>query len=205
MVDVSGRPYTRLASAFLYRKTTVDNCKCKPNPWAQSEIDRHRLYALNETDAERRKRMGLPAFEIASADAAVGRVIGTAPVTAIGKAARLTLPSDPAVAARFASPSETKPADPAEQPAEFKATASSSGDDPAATPGPEKKPGLETAERPAALSGKRRAVAGSERRQAVAQPNVRRTSPAYAQKPAKSGFGGMFGLGAGAQKRWPGE
>lgn len=48
MIDLTGRAYARLPQAFRYRKTLVDGCKCKPEPWAQSEIDRHRLYAAVE-------------------------------------------------------------------------------------------------------------------------------------------------------------
>ncbi len=54
MVDVSGRAYTKLPTAYLYRKSTVEGCKCKPEPWAQSEVDRHRLYALNEASEQQR-------------------------------------------------------------------------------------------------------------------------------------------------------
>lgn len=48
MVDVSGRAYTSLPTAFLYRKQYVSGCKCKPDPWTQSELARHQAYALAE-------------------------------------------------------------------------------------------------------------------------------------------------------------
>ena len=48
MVDLSGRAYVKLPTAFRYRKALSEQCKCKPDPWAQSELDRHQLYALNE-------------------------------------------------------------------------------------------------------------------------------------------------------------
>jgi|LNFM01.1.fsa_nt_gb hypothetical protein len=48
LVDVTGLAYARLPNAFRYRKTLVDGCKCKPDPWAASELDRHRAYALAE-------------------------------------------------------------------------------------------------------------------------------------------------------------
>jgi hypothetical protein len=44
-VDLSGRAYTQLASAFLYRKKRIDGCTCRPAPWSQAERDRHRQYA----------------------------------------------------------------------------------------------------------------------------------------------------------------
>jgi hypothetical protein len=52
MTDLAGRPYTRLDTAFLYRSTYQEGCQCKPQPWAQESLDRHRMYALQ---AERRK------------------------------------------------------------------------------------------------------------------------------------------------------
>ena len=55
MVDLTGRAYSKLPVAYRYRKTVVEGCKCKPDPWAQSELDRHHRYALNET-AEMRWR-----------------------------------------------------------------------------------------------------------------------------------------------------
>ncbi len=47
-VDLSGRAYSRLPTAFKYRKTLVQGCSCKPEPWSQTEIDRHRVYGLNQ-------------------------------------------------------------------------------------------------------------------------------------------------------------
>ena len=34
--------------AFSYRKSLQPNCQCKPSPWADSEIARHRQYAADE-------------------------------------------------------------------------------------------------------------------------------------------------------------
>lgn len=53
MVDLTGRAYAKLPNAFRYRKTLVDGCKCKPEPWAQSEVDRHLAYAARATAAAR--------------------------------------------------------------------------------------------------------------------------------------------------------
>jgi hypothetical protein len=52
MTDLRGRRYTGLDTAFLYRSTYKEGCQCKPQPWAQESLDRHRMYALQ---AERRK------------------------------------------------------------------------------------------------------------------------------------------------------
>ena len=55
MVDGGGRPYTELRNAFLYRKTRVEGCACKPEPWSEAALDRHRQYAAIE--AERRAKL----------------------------------------------------------------------------------------------------------------------------------------------------
>lgn len=56
MVDLTGRAYVKLSTAFRYRKALSPSCKCRPDPWAQSELDRHRRYALNESADDRLKR-----------------------------------------------------------------------------------------------------------------------------------------------------
>lgn len=49
MQDVQGRPYSRLPNAFLYRTSYDQSCKCKPHPWEQQALDRHRMYALQQS------------------------------------------------------------------------------------------------------------------------------------------------------------
>lgn len=44
-VDVKGKPYSRLKNAYRYRNEYVPSCKCKPDPWEQSSLDRHKKYA----------------------------------------------------------------------------------------------------------------------------------------------------------------
>ncbi|MFM9941508.1 MAG: DUF2865 domain-containing protein [Hyphomicrobiaceae bacterium] len=56
MVDLTGRAYAKLPNAFRYRKALNEACKCKPDPWAQSELDRHQRYAINETVEDRKRR-----------------------------------------------------------------------------------------------------------------------------------------------------
>ncbi len=46
-VDLTGRAYSRLPNAFRYRKSLVQGCTCRPEPWSEAEIDRHHVYALN--------------------------------------------------------------------------------------------------------------------------------------------------------------
>jgi hypothetical protein len=55
-VDLTGRVYSRLPTAFKYRKTLVQGCSCKPEPWSDAEIERHRGYALGEEAAAGGKR-----------------------------------------------------------------------------------------------------------------------------------------------------
>jgi hypothetical protein len=43
MVDLSGRPYSRLPTAFLYRTKYVPSCTCQPQPWEAASQDRHRV------------------------------------------------------------------------------------------------------------------------------------------------------------------
>jgi uncharacterized protein DUF2865 len=46
MQDLSGRPYSQLKTAFLYRSEYVASCKCQPDPWEAASRERHRGYAL---------------------------------------------------------------------------------------------------------------------------------------------------------------
>lgn len=46
MVDLRGQPYVRLKTAFLYRTSYNESCKCRPQPWEQASLDRHKMYAL---------------------------------------------------------------------------------------------------------------------------------------------------------------
>jgi hypothetical protein len=52
MVDLNGVAYARLPVAFRYRKTLVAGCQCKPEPWSDAELNRHRRYAEAETTAK---------------------------------------------------------------------------------------------------------------------------------------------------------
>ena len=46
MVDLAGRPYRQLKTAFLYRTEYVASCTCQPQPWETASLDRHRGYTL---------------------------------------------------------------------------------------------------------------------------------------------------------------
>jgi hypothetical protein len=54
MIDLDGRPYRSLPSAFLYQTQFVANCTCRGNPWDQTALARHQAYA----DAARPKTAG---------------------------------------------------------------------------------------------------------------------------------------------------
>ena len=45
MVDLDGRAYHQLPTAFLYQSTYLENCTCHGNPWDQEAIARHKAYA----------------------------------------------------------------------------------------------------------------------------------------------------------------
>lgn len=48
MRDLSGKPYRKLKTAFLYRKSYDPECKCKPDPWSKPELSRHEEYRAAE-------------------------------------------------------------------------------------------------------------------------------------------------------------
>ena len=45
MVDLTGLAYSAMPNAFRYRKTLVPECRCRPQPWSDAELRRHRAYA----------------------------------------------------------------------------------------------------------------------------------------------------------------
>lgn len=50
LVDLSGRSYGDLPTAFKYRKSLVSGCSCRPMPWSEAELERHRSYAVAEVE-----------------------------------------------------------------------------------------------------------------------------------------------------------
>ncbi len=52
MVSVSGQPYTALDTAFLFRTKYDAACTCKPHPWEQEALAKHRAFA----DAQRNRK-----------------------------------------------------------------------------------------------------------------------------------------------------
>ncbi len=47
MEDLEGKPYKKLQTAFLFRTKYDAQCKCKPHPWEEASVNRHKTYALN--------------------------------------------------------------------------------------------------------------------------------------------------------------
>ena len=47
-VDVTGRTYVRMPTAFLHRKKLVDGCGCRPEPWSEAALSRHEGFAIAE-------------------------------------------------------------------------------------------------------------------------------------------------------------
>lgn len=48
MIDLKGNGYGQLKTAFLYRKTLINGCGCRPAPWSSAEAYRHHQYAAAE-------------------------------------------------------------------------------------------------------------------------------------------------------------
>ncbi|RTL66072.1 MAG: DUF2865 domain-containing protein [Hyphomicrobiales bacterium] len=43
--DFTGLHYESLSNAFRYLKQAVDGCRCRPEPWSSTEVQRHQRYA----------------------------------------------------------------------------------------------------------------------------------------------------------------
>jgi len=79
MTDTSGRPYSKLPTAFLYRTTYDAACTCRPHAWETAAGDKHKLYAAeasaNAIKLPKERKAALSALEplrkqIAEADRA---------------------------------------------------------------------------------------------------------------------------------------
>jgi hypothetical protein len=76
MVDLTGMAYSALPNAFKYRKTLVESCRCRPQPWSQAERQRHQSYAqgtavatgtraiLDSSKAADKPSQGPPGYEV---------------------------------------------------------------------------------------------------------------------------------------------
>jgi hypothetical protein len=72
-IDLNGRVYGRLPNAFKFRKTLVDGCSCRPPPWSEAELTRHRGYAAgpqSPVPGQALAAVSKPATKVAEADPA---------------------------------------------------------------------------------------------------------------------------------------
>ena len=58
MVDLTGLGYADLPNAFKYRKSLVNGCGCRPQPWSEAELARHQSYARRGPSADRATEYG---------------------------------------------------------------------------------------------------------------------------------------------------
>jgi hypothetical protein len=58
MEDLQGTPYKKLPTAFLYKTKYDAQCKCRPHPWEETSLSRHKVYALEAAKAKGSKAAG---------------------------------------------------------------------------------------------------------------------------------------------------
>ncbi len=63
MVDLKGKKYASLATAFLYRTKYVKEASCKPKPWSKEAKAKHQQYAV--LDAEKKRKRHIVATRLA--------------------------------------------------------------------------------------------------------------------------------------------
>ncbi len=56
MEDLDGHAYKKLKTAFLFKTKYEASCKCRPDPWDQASLDRHKSYALAQQVQQGDKR-----------------------------------------------------------------------------------------------------------------------------------------------------
>ena len=66
MVDLMGSGYASLPNAFRYRQSLVSGCVCRPEPWSEVELERHRNYTRAEPMPDDRR--GRPTSRTATGD-----------------------------------------------------------------------------------------------------------------------------------------
>lgn len=205
MVDQQGRPYVQLPNAFKYRKQLVDGCRCRPEPWSETELDRHRVYAMNEMS--RRQLQDGEAGQVATGPRAAGEVIAGDYRQERVEYAQ----AEPAEAAEPATAGEA--GEPARGVAGPVAAAAGQAPMPAAAapdaPEPTVAPAAAAPVKAPRTAGRRRqaaepAVAAARQAQAGQRPKAK-PAPAVKLASATKALGSPpNGLG-GTAKRWPGD
>ena len=93
LVGLDGKAYSSIDKAFAYRKSLDPSCRCKPDPWSSSEVQRHEDYAAAEAAAR--------AQLAAVAPAETGQDAGPEPAVTVADGAvaanAATLPAAPVV------------------------------------------------------------------------------------------------------------
>ena len=191
MVDVTGRAYTKLATAYLYRKRQVEGCKCKPDPWSVSEISRHRMYAFEAEQKRWRAEM-----TVAGASSPVQP--GPAPSGAKAIAAET-------IAGNYDKPQIARPGpnESASGAAQDRPSDTSEGGEPASAQAEEQAAASEP-ERPAEPLTRRTRQARQERRYLGTVPEGTRAAKAGGQRLPQSGAQAPA-AGKGGGLRWPGD
>lgn len=177
MLDLAGRSYVRMPTAFKYRKVLTPGCRCRPLPWSEAELRRHQDYAAEATRAK---------------DMAIGPTVAAKP-TVDPKPDSGARPADAATRTIVAVGG-----DPDIPPQTIPATE----DDVASQPPPAVRPLHRVEGVRAGASASPSAVRNSERpstrrQQAAAQAGVGST--------ALSSLGGSWLPSSGAKYTWPGD
>jgi hypothetical protein len=99
LISLDGKPYSALPRSFAYRRSIEPSCRCKPDPWSESEIERHRLYAASQAAAtEPVVETAPPVAANEGADAALAPIADTD--VQAGNPAAEALANDPAAGPR---------------------------------------------------------------------------------------------------------
>jgi hypothetical protein len=77
MTDFSGRPYSALPTAFMFRASYDEGCKCRPHPWEPESLERHRQYALEAKSRKGDKKATAELKELGAKGLAAGTWAGT--------------------------------------------------------------------------------------------------------------------------------
>jgi hypothetical protein len=101
MVDLQGRPYRELPTAFLYRTQYVASCKCQADPWESAALDRHRAYELAEEAGKGNQEAAeeLQTLQAKLSDAGVELTVQEASVAGVVPVVNLGLSPSPPPAA----------------------------------------------------------------------------------------------------------
>ena len=90
---MTGRAYASYPVAFKYRKTLVQGCQCRPQPWTEAELARHRAYAAQTPKGE---------YSTPIADARTGPSV--APLTIYRNGFEVSVPRAPGSYSAFDAP-----------------------------------------------------------------------------------------------------